>query len=97
MKYGNPQALFVYLTIRKTFTLCVLWLDKDLILCMYDNDVDDEDDGDNHDDSRTMIQVNDAHPPYSQQFIFVLRIFSKNKRPWLRKCSLKGLKKAEDV
>ena len=40
-----------------------------------------------------MIQVNDAHPPYSQQFIFVLRNISKNKRPWLRKCSLKGLKK----
>ena len=53
MKYGNPQALFVYLTIRKTFTLCVVGLDKDLILCMYDNDDDDEDDGDNHDDSRT--------------------------------------------
>lgn len=38
----------------KNIHLCVVWLDKDLIFCMYDNTDDDEDDGDNDDDSRTL-------------------------------------------
>jgi len=52
---GNEiQETFRLFNHSKNIHLCVVWLDKDLIFCMYDNDDDDEDDGDNDDDSRTL-------------------------------------------